>query len=117
MEFPRHLEGNYDHDRDKDTLLDPRVAATAIITLMASRDEDRDLTTGLAGAGEREMFLNVARACVIMIQATLLCCCCATLCVLSGLKDKVSKCLFRLEGACLPKRPMNARVPALHPVI
>lgn len=111
LEFPQQK-----HDLNHAaTLLDLRVAAAAIVTLMAARDEDRDVTTGLATTGDFQVFLSFAGTFVVMLQVALMACCCCCFCVKTGAKDKLKTFLFKLEGASMPKRPLNAQPPALNP--
>jgi hypothetical protein len=97
------------------TLLDARIAATAVLNLMAARDEDRSSETGFSDTGENELWLNLGKACLLALQVCLICCCCCVLCIVTGLKKKVQKILLELEHAAMSKGCHNHREAPLNP--
>lgn len=109
MEFPQD-----EHKFDTlATAADLRVATSAIITLMAQRDETRD-NDALLDSVQDEMNWYIALGLLLLLQI-----CCVTfviiwLCRWAQVVEKLRKFFFTLEAACLPRRPFKQRAPVLH---
>jgi hypothetical protein len=97
------------------SVLDFRVIASAVITLMAARDEDRSIKTGLTEDESGGVFLSWVGSLVVMLHVVVIACCLWVVCAYSGAQRKVRKALFQIEE-CLPKGAMSVRPPPVTPV-
>lgn len=96
------------------TVMDLRVAAAALINIMALRDEHRNQETGLDEQGEGLQLWN-AVSFWLWIAIAGGCFLCGLCCLqLSGGADWIAKKLNRVQDSLLPKRPAKARLPSFH---
>jgi len=96
------------------TVMDLRIAATAVITLMALRDETREIT-GLTYVGETSVAMELLSGWLQVIIFGVL----AGLVLLAfqyyGANARMRVFLFQLEDRYMPKRSVKLRQPMLHP--
>lgn len=97
------------------TVMDLRVAATAVINLMAYRDETVDSSTGTTSAGQGQLYKQLGIAILLLIIAFILFVALLAFCKAKGVDAKCRRFCFKLEAAFLPKRPAWKRSPALNP--
>jgi len=109
LEFPM---GNSDLDiTTVATVTDLRVAVTAMITLMAFRDEAMSDVDGLNHTHESGIVKQLMVAAVIVILAVVLCCGFTVIAKAKRWDARMRRHCFKLEAICLPKRPAWQRKP------
>jgi len=96
------------------TVQDLRVAAAAVITLMAHRDEDVT-ADGFQHIGQSQMYWSLFSAAWLVLAAILLVVVVLVICKQQGTEKKMRRLCFRFESCLLPRRPVKVRQPVLSP--
>lgn len=96
------------------TVMDIRFAATAVITLMAIRDETREIT-GLTYVGEGSAAKEVLSGWLYVIIFAILGLIAFMVMQHYGIPARMRIFLFEVEARFMPKRPTKLRQPVMHP--
>jgi len=95
------------------TAADLRTATSAIITLMARRDEDR-AKNALLESTQWELTWYIVMGVLILIQICCVGCMLTFLCNWAQIKEKLRIFFNDVEEICMPKKSMKQRVPPIH---
>jgi len=96
------------------TVQDLHVAAAAVITMMAFRDEAVG-EDGFQHVGQAQLYWSLISSALLIIFAVAAFCVMLVLCRSYGYEKKCRRLCFRLEQVLMPRRPAKVRQPVLHP--
>jgi len=96
------------------TVQDLRVAAAAVITMMAFRDEEAG-SDGFQHVGQSQMYWSLFSSFFMVVSIAVVFVGSLVLCKSYGIDKKLRRLFFRLEQVVLPKRPAMLRRPTLRP--
>eukprot|EP00930_Biecheleria_cincta_P045583 TRINITY_DN3141_c0_g1_i1.p1 TRINITY_DN3141_c0_g1~~TRINITY_DN3141_c0_g1_i1.p1 ORF type:complete len:522 (+),score=109.78 TRINITY_DN3141_c0_g1_i1:177-1742(+) len=94
------------------TVQDLQVAATAVLTLMAYREEHVG-SDGFEHAGEMDLYWSMFKTVLWIALVMLLLAVCIFVCQRCKFEMKLKKVLLRLEAIIMPKSPLTVREPPL----
>jgi len=96
------------------TVQDLRVASTAVINMMAYRDEEAG-ADGFQHVGQGELYWSITKSILIVVFIALFGAISLLICKRKGVDKKLRRFCFRLEQVIMPKRPTKVRQPVLNP--